>query len=131
MTCFKALGWSFRHTFSTCTPPISRPATCLLPYNPDEKRKKPRKRLPDACRAYGIDGWENIDKEEIAKDIGEGHWQIYGTRNVLPLLRRRRAHVGCDFCAGMCAGQRLAILLPAIDVERVLHWSNYSAKSLR
>ena len=47
----------------------------LLPYDPDEVRKKPRKRLSDACRAYDIEGWERIDKEAIAKDIGEGTWR--------------------------------------------------------
>jgi hypothetical protein len=26
-------------------------------------------RLPDACRAYDIEGWENIDKGDIAKAI--------------------------------------------------------------
>ena len=44
----------------------------LLPYNPDEVRNRPRKRLSDACRTYGIEGWERIDKEEMARDIGEG-----------------------------------------------------------
>ena len=55
----------------------------LLPYNPDEVRKKPRKRLSDACRAYGIEGWENIDKPEMAKAIGEGRWREYGREAVL------------------------------------------------
>jgi hypothetical protein len=53
-------------------------ANILLPYEPDEVRKKPRKRLPDACRAYGIEGWERIDKDTIAEDIGCGRWQKYG-----------------------------------------------------
>jgi hypothetical protein len=38
-------------------------------------RTKPRKRLSDACRAYGLDGWEGIDKEDIAKAIGDGTWR--------------------------------------------------------
>ena len=54
----------------------------LLPYNPDEMRKRQRKRLPDACRAYGIEGWERIDKETIAEDIGEGRWREYGREAV-------------------------------------------------
>jgi hypothetical protein len=43
-----------------------------LPYNPDEDRKRPRKRLPDACRAYEIEGWERIDKEVIASEHRQG-----------------------------------------------------------
>ena len=39
--------------------------------------------MTDACRAFGIDGWENIDKEVVAKDIGEGRWQKYGKEYVL------------------------------------------------
>ena len=40
--------------FLTCTLAASN---ILLPHCPEEVRKKPRKRLPDACRAYGIEGW--------------------------------------------------------------------------
>jgi len=29
---------------------------------PNEPRKKPRKGLSDACRAYGIDGWESVEE---------------------------------------------------------------------
>jgi DNA polymerase family A len=104
----------------------------LLPYNPDEKRTKQRKRLSDACRAYGIPGWENIDKEEIAKAIGEGRWREYGqsvvfnyceedVRKSVELLRAQLR----DRC-----GMFGRILLPAADVDRVLHWSNYSAKAV-
>ncbi len=48
MTCFKRLDWKFpayifdQHTAYLATSNI------LLPYNPDEIRHKPRKRLPDA-----------------------------------------------------------------------------------
>ena len=54
----------------------------LLPHDPDEVRKRPRKRLSDACRAYGIAGWEQIDKEMIARDIGEGRWRDHGQEAV-------------------------------------------------
>ena len=98
----------------------------LLPYQPGEPRKRPRKRLSDASRVYGIEGWENIDKPSIAEGIGAGRWREYGrevvfdyceedARNSALLLRRMlRAHQG----------------LPAADVERVIWWSNYSAKSI-
>ena len=91
MTCFMVLGWKFpMHIFDLHTAYLAA-SNVLLPYNPDEVRKRPRKRLPDACRAYGIEGWENIDKETIAKDIGEGRWREYGARSRLRILRRGRA----------------------------------------
>ena len=63
MTCFMTLGWKFpEHIFDLHTAYLAA-SNMLLPYNPDEVRKRERKRLSDACRAYGIEGWENIDKE--------------------------------------------------------------------
>ena len=100
MTCFLQLGWRFPvHVYDLHTAYLSV-SNILLPYNPDEIRKKQRKRLSDACRAYGIEGWENIDKPEIAKAIGEGRWREYGqpavfdyceedVRNSAELLRRQ------------------------------------------
>jgi len=83
MTCFKVLGWQFPvHIFDLYTAYLAA-SNVLLSYDPDEVRKKPRKRLPDACRAYGIEGWELIDKEEISKDIGAGNWREYGKEAVL------------------------------------------------
>ena len=53
MTCFKVLGWPFPvHIFDQHTAYLAA-GNILLPYDPDELRKRPRKRLPDACRAYG------------------------------------------------------------------------------
>ena len=133
MTCFKVLGWKFPvHVFDLHTAYLAA-SNVLLPYNPDEARKKPRKRLPDACRAYGIEGWDCIEKEEIAKTIGEGTWRgRYSPQEIFEyceedvrmsaqLLRRQLRHHH---------DQRGHILLPAADVERVLHWSNYSAKAV-
>ena len=76
LTCFMTLGWRFPiHVFDLHTAYLAT-SNILLPYNPDEeaderKRKKPRKRLSDACRAYSIEGWEHIDKETMAR----GHRQ--------------------------------------------------------
>jgi DNA polymerase-1 len=126
MTCFMTLGWRFpAHIFDQHTAYLAA-TNVLLPYNPDERRTKPRKRLSDACRAYGINGWENIDKEEIARDIGEGRWHVHGqpavfeyceedVRASTALLRKQlRPHPG----------------LSSADVPRVLLWSNYSAKAV-
>jgi hypothetical protein len=131
MTCFMTLGWKFPvHIFDLHTAYLAA-SNILLPHNPDELRKKPRKRLSDACRAFGVAGWENIDKESIAKDIGEGRWQVHGRERVFEYceedvrastlllreqLRGHRSHYQYGF-------------YPA-DVERILHWSNYSAKSV-
>src|SRR6516162_2237779 len=69
LTCFMVLGWRFpEHVFDLHTAYLSA-TNILLPYDPNEIRKRQHKRLPDACRSYGVGGWENIDKGTIAKDI--------------------------------------------------------------
>ena len=132
LTCFIVLGWQFPvHVFDLHTAYLAA-SNILQPYNPNEVRKRERKRLSDACHAYGIEGWERIDKPAIAKAIAEGRWREYGkeivfdyceedVKNSVKLLRAQlRRH--CD--------QRGRTLLPAADVPRVLHWSNYAAKSV-
>ena len=127
MTCFLLLGWRFpKYVYDLHTAYLSV-SNILLPYNPDEKRMKQRKRLSDACCAYGIEGWENIDKPEMAKAIGEGRWREYGqpavfdyceedVRNSTELLRRQ------------LTGHRPY----RADRSRscVMHWSEYSAKTV-
>ena len=126
MICFLQLGWRFpKHVYDLHTAFLSV-SNVLLPYNPDETRIKPRKRLSDACKAYGVTGWENIDKPEMAKAIGEGRWREYGqplvlqyceedTRNSAELLRRQ--------LSGHAS-------YPPIDPALVMSWSNYSAKTV-
>ena len=126
LTIFKTLGWKFpEHIFDLHTAYLAT-SNILLPYNPDEVRKRQRKRLSDACRAYGIPGWESIDKESIARDIGEGRWRDHGQDAVY------------DYCEEDVRASTLLLRaqlcglpgLPAADVARVLHWSNYSAKAV-
>ena len=75
MTCFKMVGWKFSaHIFDQHTAYLAA-SNILRPYRPDEVRKKPRRRLPDACRAYGIEGWERINKDTISEAIGDGTWR--------------------------------------------------------
>src|SRR5215467_4224673 len=63
LTCFMVLGLPLpEHVFDLHTAYLAA-SNILLPHNPDEKRKRPRKRLSDACRAYGVAGWEHIDTE--------------------------------------------------------------------
>src|SRR6478736_6428731 len=76
MVCFKVLGWNFpAHSFDQHTAYLAA-SNILLPHNPDEKRSKPRKRLSDACKRYGIEGWENINKEDISRSVGDGSWRL-------------------------------------------------------
>jgi hypothetical protein len=133
MTCFMVLGWRFPlHIFDQHTAYLAA-SNILRPYNPDEVRKKPRKRLSDACRAYGLDGWERIDKEDISKAIGDGTWRgryspqevvDYCEEDVRMSVQLLRAQLKPRL------DDRGHILLPAADIERVLWWSNYSAKAV-
>ena len=126
MICFKVLGWPFPvHVFDQHTAYLAA-SNILMPYNPIEVREKPRKRLPDACCAYGIEGWERIDKSTIAKDIGEGHWRKYGRERVFEYCEED-VRMSVRLLRAQLRGYRG---LPPTDVERVLHWSNYSAKCI-
>jgi hypothetical protein len=126
MTCFYVLNWPFPvHIFDLHTAYLAA-SNILLPHKPGEVRKKPRKRLSDACRAFGIEGWEDVDKEVISKDIGEGNWRRYGKEAVL---------IYCEEDVNMSVKLLRRLLLgnvqfPAADIPRVLHWSNYAAKSV-
>jgi hypothetical protein len=126
MTCFKVLGWQFPvHIFDLHTAYLAT-TNVLLPYEPDEVRKKPRKGLPDACRAYGIEGWERIDKGTIAEDIGCGRWQKYGRDGVFDYCEED-VRVTVRLLRRTIVGRGM---FPPADVPRVLHWSNYSAKAI-
>jgi hypothetical protein len=124
MTCFKVLGWQFpTHIYDQHTAYLAA-SNELLPYKPDEVRKKPGKKLSDACRTNGIEGWERIDKETISKAIGNGTW---------------REHFSPQEVVEYCEedGRESTKLLRAQlqvstggDVAHVLYWSNYSAKCI-
>jgi len=126
MTCFKVLGWQFPvHIFDLHTAYLAA-SNVLLPHEPDEVRKKPRKRFPDACRAYGIEGWERIDKEQISEDIGTGNWRKYGKEAVLNYCEED-VKKSAELLRAQLRGR---LGLPPADVPRVLYWSNYSAKAV-
>jgi len=126
LTCFTTLGWKFpTHVFDLHTAYLAA-SNFLMPHDA-EKQSKPGKRLPDACRAYGIEGWERIDKDTMAKDIGEGRWREHGREQVM-----RYCEEDVAASAALLREQlrgRGRRLLPA-DPARILHWSNYSAKSV-
>jgi hypothetical protein len=127
MTCFKVLGWNFPvHIFDQHTAYLAA-SNILRPHSPGELGKKPRKRLSDACRAYDLEGWERIDKDTIAKAIGNGTWrQLYSPEEVLDYCTEDVRMEVRLLRAQLCGRPRL---LPA-DVPHVLHWSIYSAKCI-
>jgi hypothetical protein len=122
MTSFKMLGWKFPvHIFDQHTAYLAA-SNILLPYNPDEVRKKQRKRLSDACRAHGIEGWERIDKEIISEAIGNGTWrQRFSPQDVFDY---------CEEDVDKSVQLLRAQLRAGADVARILHCSNYSAKAI-
>jgi hypothetical protein len=126
LTCFMTLGWEFpKHVFDLHTAYLAA-SNVLLPHNPDEKRVKQSKRLPDACCAYGITGWELIDKGTMAKDIGEGRWQLYGQPAVFDYCEED-VRKSTELLRCMLRGyERFA---PA-SVPYVLFWSEYSSKAV-
>ena len=126
LTCFMVLGWEFpKHVFDLHTAYLAA-SNILRPYNPDEAYKRPRKRLPDACRAYGIEGWEQIEKESISRDIGEGRWRDYGQVAVYDYCEED-VRKSVELLRAQLNGRAR---LPAANVDLVLHWSNYSAKAV-
>jgi DNA polymerase family A len=123
MTCFLVLGWKFPiHIYDLHTAYLAS-TNLLLPYAPEEKRKKPRKRLADACRAYGIEGWEHIDKAAIAKDIAAGNWHKYGQAVVFDYCEED-VHKSTQLLRRQLRGNAI---FPPVNVARVLSWSKYSA----
>ena len=124
MTCFKVLGWKFPvHIYDQHTAYLAA-SNLLLPYNPGEKRSKPRKRLSDACRSYGIEGWERIDKETISEAIGNGtRRKKFSPQEVIDYCEE-------DVRMSVKLLRRQLLDKRGGDVDHVLCWSNYSAKAI-
>ena len=126
LTIFKVLNLPFpTHVFDLHTAYLAS-SNILLPYDPDEKRTKQRKRLSDACRAYGIEGWENINKEQIAIDIGEGRWCDYGQDAVFDYCEED-VRKSAELLRAQIRGSNRFF---RVDTGRVIFWSKYSAKAI-
>jgi hypothetical protein len=80
MTRFIVLGSKFPVHVLDLHAAYLATSNILLPCNPGEMRKKPRKRLPDSCRAYGIEGWELIDKERSPKQSPTARGAVVSVR---------------------------------------------------
>src|SRR5262249_60361481 len=62
---FEVLGWPFpKNVYDSHTAYLAS-SNILLPYEPDVKRVKHRKRFGDACPAYDIEGWEHMQKVQL------------------------------------------------------------------
>jgi hypothetical protein len=127
LTCFESLGWAFPQHVLDLHVAYLAASNVLLPHDPNEKRSRPRKRLIDACRAYGIEGWEGIEKAEIAQDIGEGRWRDHGREAVYQYCEED-VRMTASLLAAMLRGRPDAF--PPVDTDRILHWSNYAAKAV-
>ena len=126
MTCFLQLGWRFPvHVYDLHTAYLSV-SNILLPYAPDEVRKKPRKNLAAACCAYGIEGWEQIDKPGLAKAVGERRWREYGQPAVFDYCEEDVRN-SAELLRSQLSGYRN---YAPIDPQLVMRWSEYSAKTV-
>ena len=124
LMCFLQLGWPFPiHVFDLYTAYLAA-SNVLLPWDPDDKRNKPRKRLSDACRAYGIEGWEQMDKQAMQQAIGEGRWREYGQAPVLNYCEEDVIKTA-ELLRAQLRGN---IRFRPVNTDLVLYWSNYSAK---
>jgi hypothetical protein len=126
LTCFLALAWQFpAHVFDLHTCFLAG-SNILPPHTDDDVRAKRGKKLPDACRAYDIHGWENLDKGSIARDIGEGRWRMHGQEKVFEYCEedvRKSTELLRKQIGGHGRFQRAS-------VPHVLLWSDYSAKAI-
>ena len=127
MTCFLQLGWRFpKYVYDLHTAYLSV-SNILLPYNPDENRKKQRKRLSDACRAYGIDG---LGERSTSRRWPRRSARAAGANTV----SRQCSNIARRTCAirPSCCG----VSSPVTDPIRrsipqlVMRWSEYSAKTV-
>jgi DNA polymerase I len=126
MTCFAVLGWPFpTHIFDLHTAYLAASNILRPQVDEDTIYRRPKQDLASACRAYGIAGWEGIDKGTIAQDIAEGRWENHGKAAVFKYCEED-VRMSAKLLRAQIIGN--GIFQPA-DVKRVLHWSNYSAKS--
>jgi hypothetical protein len=126
LTCFMMLGWKFpKYIFDLHVAYLSV-SNLLLPYERDVKPVKQRKGLAQACAAYGIAGWENLVKKELAEDIGQGRWRAHGHDIVLQYCEEDVAN-STKLLRRMLNGYTT---FAPIDYDLVLRWSVYSSKTV-
>jgi hypothetical protein len=121
MTCFLVLGWRFPTHVFDCHTAFLAESNILLEHDPSLLRKRPRKRLADACHAHGLDGWQGLDKEDLQQAIGTGTWE-----------GRFSPQEIWDYCREdvVMTARLLRAQVPTADVARIIWWSEYSAKAV-
>jgi DNA polymerase I len=125
MMCFQQLGWKFPvHIFDQHIAYLAA-TNVLSPYDPDADRIQADKGFEAACEAYGLHGWEGMNKDAIRTSIGDGSWvHKYSRQEVM------------DYCEeDTRMGVRLLreqlqpfVDLPVTDPALILNWSNYAGK---
>ena len=87
-------------------------------------RKKPRKRLSDACRATASKVGSGSTKRAIAEAIGDGTWREHFSPQEIFDYCEEDVRMSVKLLRAQLRGNSAA------DVDHVLHWSNYSAKAI-
>jgi hypothetical protein len=131
MLCFKVLCWPFpAHIFDQHTAYLAA-SNRLLPRARDEERVREPKNFEAACRAYGLDdGWQGMNKDIISKAIGDDTWREKG---ISPQDIRTYVEEDVRMSVQLFQAQLKGYStdwLPPVNVERIIHWSEYSAKAV-
>jgi DNA polymerase I len=130
LMCFSVLNWRFpTHVYDLHTAYLAA-SNVLLPRARDEERVKQPKDFATACRAYGIGGgWENLEKDVISRSIGDGSWRSKYTPEQVLTYCNEDVRMSVLLLQAQLKGYS-ADWLPPADVQRVIHWSEYSAKAI-
>jgi DNA polymerase I len=128
MTCFLVLGWEMpTHVFCQHTAYLAA-SNRLLPYNPGLARVAPPKGLEAAAAAYGLHGWDGIEKGVISPAIGDGTWR--GKYSLEEVMAYCAADVAVEVALLREQLRGQSPMLPAADTARVIWWSEYSSKAI-
>ena len=130
MTCFDVLGWQhFRFTSSINTRPTLPQRMCCCRATTNAEAAEEGSSV-DACRAYGLEGWERIDKGSIAA----GHRRTAFGRTTGRLLSSNTARKTCacrPHCFALSSTDMATcrpLTLPACCIGRITapRWSRES-----
>jgi DNA polymerase I len=129
MTCFQVLKWRFPAKIYDLHTAYLSASNILRPYQPDEIRLKEAKNFTAACRAYGLPGWEGLDKKGMQEAIGNGTWRGKYTPEEILCYCEEDVRMSVLLLRAQLRGYSKD-WLPPVDVSSILEWSNYSAKTI-
>ena len=128
MTCFMVLGWRFPDAHLRPAHRLpggqQRPAAVRPRRSYEQAAQALVRRLP-RLRDRGLGAHRQGGDRQGHR---RGRWREYGRERSSTTAKKTCACRRCC-CVRSCAAAAVRSLLPA-DVERVLHWSNYSAKAI-